>query len=120
MKKLYSLASTALLAATLVGCAGGGASYTDGTYTGEAAGYDPANPIKVEVTVTDGKMSDIQVLSHGESVDKIPATQEALDTLPGAIVEKGSTDIDGLSGATMTSNGIKGAVDNALEQATAE
>lgn len=118
MKKFSVILTSSLLALTLVACNGqDAATYKDGTYTGEASGYDEANPIKVEVTVTDGKMSDIKVLEHGESVDKIPQTQEALDTLPGAIVKKGSTDLDGVAGATATSNGIKDAVDKALEQA---
>ncbi|MDQ0508120.1 uncharacterized protein with FMN-binding domain [Peptoniphilus ivorii] len=116
MKKMAALGATALLAFTLAAC-GNGATYKDGTYTGEAPGYDPENPIKVEVTVADGKLSDIQILNHGESVDKIPQAQDALDTLPGAIVKKGSTDIDGVSGATKTSGGIKSAVDAALSEA---
>lgn len=119
MKKITYILATTTLVASLVGCTGGGA-YTDGTYTGEAAGYDEANPIKLEVTVKDGKMDNIKILNHGESVDQIPQTQEALDTMPEAIVNKGSTDLDVVSGATATSNGIKTAVDKALEQAKPE
>jgi len=116
MKKLHKIVGATLLAGTLVAC-GGSATYKDGTYTGEAAGFDEENPVKAEVTVTDGKIANVEILEHGESVDKVPETQEALDKLPGYIVEKNSTDVDGIVGATATSNGIKGAVNNALEEA---
>lgn len=116
MNKFYKIITATLLAGTLVACSGS-ATYKDGTYTGEAPGFDADNPIKAEVTVTDGKISNVDILEHGESVDKVPETQEALDTLPGIIVEKNSTDVDGIAGATATSNGIKAAVNNALEEA---
>lgn len=118
MKKLGKILAGSILALTLVACSGGNETqYKDGTYLGEAPGYDEANPIKLEVTVEGGKMTAIEILEHGESVDKIPAVKDALETLPKAIVNKGSTDLDVVAGATATSNGIKTAVDKALEEA---
>jgi uncharacterized protein with FMN-binding domain len=41
----------------------------------------------------------------------------AVDWLPGRIVEANSIDIDGITGATVTSDAIKSAVRTALDQA---
>lgn len=98
-----------LLTATLVGC--GGASYKDGTYTGEATGMDL---MTVSVEVTDGEISSVEILEHGESEGYY---EEAFEQIPAAIVEKNSTDVDAVSGATVSSDAIKEAVNNALEGA---
>lgn len=111
MKKHISMILVfVFLATALVGC-GGGATYTDGTYTGEAEGMDT---LKVEVTVTDGKIADVQVVEHNESEG---ISDPALEQIPAAIVEKNSTDVDAISGVTITSEAIKEAVNNALESA---
>ena len=112
MKKTISLTLiVVLLAAALVGC-GGGTGYTDGTYPGEAAGHN--GPLKVEVTVTDGKIASVNVVEHTETEG---LADPALEQTTALIVEKNSTDIDAVSGATVTSDAIKAAVNNALEAA---
>lgn len=112
MKKHISLILVVVLLATaLVGCGSKDAGLTDGTYTGEAQGM---SLVKVSVTVTDGKISDVEVTEH----DETPGFYEpAVEEIPDAIVNKNSTDVDAVSGATVTSNAIKEAVDKALEQA---
>lgn len=112
MKKYLSILLVVLLAATLVACGGSDeAGLTDGTYTGEGQGM---NPLKVSVTVKDGKISNVEVTEH----DETPGFYEpAVEQIPGAIVDKNSTEVDAVSGATVTSNAIKDAVNNALEQA---
>ena len=100
-----------LVAATLVGCGGGGAKYEDGTYEGEAEGMAP---LKVSVTVEDGKIADVEITEQNETEG---FAEPALEQIPQAIVDKNSTDVDAVSGATVTSTAIKEAVDNALEQA---
>lgn len=107
MKKHISLILVLmLLATTLVGC--GGESYEDGEHTGEATGMEP---MKVSVTVEDGEISAVEVTEHNETEGY---SEEALEQIPEAIVEKNSTDVDAVSGATMTSTGIKDAVNDAL------
>ena len=91
---------------------GGKASYKDGTYVGEADGF--GGPIEGSVTVKDGELSAVKVLSH-DGEDEAYYTQ-AEGLLP-KILETGSTDLDVVSGATYSSNGILHAVQNALEQA---
>ena len=85
----------------------------DGVYYGSAKGY--GGDIKVKVTVSNGKISDIKVENHSE-------TPEYYDRCSGIIpniISSQSTNVDGVSGATFTSNGIKSAVANALKNAGA-
>lgn len=98
-----------LLVTALVGC--GGTKYTDGTYTGEGTGMEP---MKVSVEIKDGKIASVEITENDESEGYC---EEALEQIPQIIVDKNSTDVDAVSGATITSNGIKEAVDNALESA---
>lgn len=91
--------------------------YRDGVFRGEAMGYSKETPIKVEVTVAGGNMVSVEVVDHGEYVEQVPQVQEALNTLPGAMVKKNTTYIDSIAGATETSKGIKNAVEKALERA---
>lgn len=84
----------------------------DGTYTGVADGYSPE--LKVEVTVSDKKISDIQIVSHNET----PGFYEtAFEQVPSEIINKQNTDVDTVSGATYSSNGIINAVEEALVDA---
>ena len=101
----------------LVACGGSGAKYNDGTYTGSANGFNSETPIEVEVVVKEGKISEVNITKHEESVDDVAAVGDALEQVPQAIVKNNSTDIDGVSGATYTSTGIKDAVNAALETA---
>jgi len=85
----------------------------DGVYNGSASGY--GGEIRVKVTVSNGKISDIKVESHSE-------TPEYYDRCSGIIpniISSQSTNVDGVSGATFTSNGIKVAVADALKSAGA-
>ena len=110
MKKLISLTIVMILiASTLVGC--GGVKYNDGTYEGEATGMEP---LKVSVEVKDGKIANVEITEQNETEG---FAEPALEQIPAAIVEKNSTDVDAVSGATITSNAIKEAVNKALEGA---
>ncbi|AFS78129.1 FMN-binding domain-containing protein [Gottschalkia acidurici 9a] len=85
-------------------------TYDDGEYVGEAKGYK--SNIKVSVSVKDNKISDVKVISH----DDTPSfTDKTIEVIPKEIVNKQSTDIDVVSGATLTSKGILDAVNNALK-----
>lgn len=111
MKKQISMGLTFVLAATLLtGCGSKEAKLEDGTYTGTGEGF--GGDVVVEVTVAEGKISAVEVVENSETPD---FASEALETVPASIVEKNSADVDGHSGATMTSNAIKEAVKNALE-----
>ncbi|MDX9917238.1 MAG: FMN-binding protein [Gudongella sp.] len=115
MKKVFAISLVlVLLAIALTGCGGDKAETSglkDGTY--EAAG-EGMHALKVSVEVKDGKIAAVNVIEH-EETDGI--SDPALAEIPAAIVEKNSTNVDIVSGATLTSNGIIEAVNAALEGA---
>lgn len=82
----------------------------DGVYAGSADGY--GGPIEVEVTITDGEITDLAVISHEETPG---VSDPAFEEIVAAIVDTNSTDVDIVSGATMTSDGLIAAVNNALK-----
>ncbi|MFA5576877.1 MAG: FMN-binding protein [Tissierellaceae bacterium] len=101
---------------TLAGCGGEKApeapTYTDGVYEGTGEGKN--GEITVSVEVKDGKIASVDILSHDET-DGI--SDPAREQVPASIVEKNSTEVDTVSGATLTSEGIIEAVNEALEKA---
>ncbi len=86
--------------------------YMPGIYTGSARGY--GGRIEVTVKVDENRILAIAAIgdSETEGVGKV-----ALEKLPALIVEANSTDIDGVSGATYSSQGLFEAVNDALAQA---
>ncbi|HPA60771.1 MAG TPA: FMN-binding protein, partial [Clostridia bacterium] len=48
------------------------AAMAEAAYTGEAEGFSSETPIKVTVTVVDGKITAVVIDEHGESKDMIP------------------------------------------------
>lgn len=89
-----------------------GATVRDGVFHGTAFGRN--GDIDVDVTVENGKLKDVKVTSHSET-DNIGTI--AVVQMPERIVEAQSIAVDGVSGATYTSNGIVKAVENALTEA---
>lgn len=87
-------------------------NYVDGVYKGEADGF--GGKISVSVSVENGQISDITVLSHdGEDGTYYSMAEKIIPT----IIEQQSADVDTISGATFSSTGIKNAVAEALELA---
>lgn len=87
-------------------------TYKDGTYTGSAQGF--GGQIKVEVTIKNGKISKINVLdASGETASYFARAKTLLNT----IIKKQTTNVDVVSGATYSSNGLIKAVRNALSKA---
>jgi len=92
------------------------AKFKDGTYTGKATGYRPG--LVVEVTISNGKISKVNVIAHNERDPKHYSL--GMLKVPEEIVKQQSADVDGISGATKTSNGIKNAVKDALSKAASQ
>lgn len=81
----------------------------EGEAIGTAIGM--GGDVKVKVTTADGKITAVEVIEHHET----PAISDpAIEQIPGAIVAAGSTDVEIISGATITCKAIMQAVDNAL------
>lgn len=90
----------------------GAGSWADGTYEGTGLGF--GGDITVSVTVADGKITDIQVLS---AAGEDPAYyNQALGVLE-KIKSSQATQVDTMSGATYSSAGLIEAVSDALGKA---
>ena len=87
------------------------AAYKDGTYEGSATGY--SGQMTVSVTVSCCKISEINIVDTGDDEEYLI---DAKDVIP-QIIEKQSTEVDAVSGATHSSKGIINAVAKALESA---
>jgi uncharacterized protein with FMN-binding domain len=102
----------------LVSCAGANGSepgvYTPGTYPGEAFSYGGA--LKVLSAFSDTAIVSVEIIEHHDTITR-SAVSDALRVIPQRIEIKGSTDVDIVSGATITSNRILDAVENCAEQA---
>ena len=83
--------------------------YTDGVYTGIGSGF--RGEISVEVTVENGLITDISVIS---SNDDKQFFDRASNSIISSIISTQSVDVDAVSGATFSSNGIIEAVADAL------
>lgn len=87
----------------------------DGVYDGQAQGYNGS--VKVKLTVTDGKIANVEVTENTETKD---VAGKALSDIPKKIVEKNDAKVDIVSGATLTSNAIIKATQDALGKAQSQ
>lgn len=122
MKKIFMLLMSGLLLMSLTACDDGSSdasssdanaevSYVDGVYTGEGDGY--VGTIEVEVTIVDGLISNIEVTEENEDRPYYIDSLEILDDM----IEEQTYQVDAMTGATVTSIGLKYAVRDALEKA---
>lgn len=86
-------------------------AYKDGTYYGTGKGF--VGTMKVKVDISGGKIASISIVSTKDGDSYVKSASSLLDT----IVEKQSTNVDTVSGATFSSRGIIAAVRSALSQA---
>ena len=85
---------------------------TDGEYTGSGQGY--GGRITMKLTVEGGTIKSLEIVSaSGET----PAYLNMAKAVIPKIISAGSANVDGVSGATYSSNGIKTAAAEALKQA---
>ena len=107
--------SLALLAVFLLAVSSAGAAdsanqpvWIDGTYTGSHSF------VTVSVTVAGGRITAIEITEHGGGGEYYA---DLVRPLADRMVEKQSTDVDTVTGATVSSNHLKKAVQNALKKA---
>ena len=89
----------------------GEAIYTPGTYTGTAAGI---GEVKVTMTFSETAITDV-VIDASNETESIGGV--AAPTLKDALMAAQSTEIDNISGATITTNAVKKAAASCIEQA---
>ncbi|MGN0758373.1 MAG: FAD-dependent oxidoreductase [Candidatus Ventricola sp.] len=107
MKKLLSLVLICLLAIPAFACAQ--------VVESSSAGF--GGEVKVALTIEEGKIVDAQVTGDSETPGIGAA---ALEPLAAQLVAAGSAEIDGVAGATVTSNAVKAAAAAALAEANGE
>ena len=83
----------------------------DGEYEGNSQGY--GGDFKVKIKIKNGELSAINVVTNNET----PEYYEKASVIIAQILEKGNTDVDSISGATISSEAIKNAVNDALHKA---
>ncbi|MBR1781466.1 MAG: FMN-binding protein [Oscillospiraceae bacterium] len=90
-------------------------SYEDGVYTGSARGY--GGTVEVQVTVEGGQIVDVTIL-------RAPGETEPYFTLARTVIpivlQQQTWEVDAISGATYSSRGILGAIQNAITGETVE
>lgn len=84
----------------------------DGTYTASEKGY--GGDVSVTLTVSAATISEVSIEGADETKD---IGQAAIPDLIEQIKTAQSFEIDGVSGATMTSNAVKNAVETAMSEA---
>ena len=92
----------------LVGLSVYSSEYRDGEYRGEHSF------ISVSLKIEDNKITAIDILRHGGGGKKY---EEMIEPLIGRILEQQTTDVDAVSGATVSSAHLKKAVAQALQKA---
>ncbi len=106
MKKLLSIILAVALALAL------GALAEDGKITSTGVGQGIDGDVKVQVVADATTIYSVEVLEQNETPG---IGSVAVEQLPGQIVEANSILVDSISGATVTSDAIKTAVRQALE-----
>ena len=122
--KVKQVGALLLSAILLVGCTSNNASETTtpsdggmtaGTYTSTQSGY--AGEFDVTVTVDASSITDITI---GENSETEAIGGMAIEQLPQTIIDAQSVAVDGVSGATFTSDAIIAGVKDCLTQAGAD
>ncbi len=112
MKKTLAMLLCLCMLFSLMGTAAfADGGYTPGTYTGEAEGM---GKVTVTLTVDENAITDVQLDTSGETATIGGAHDEEFIA---QVMEQGA-DIDGITGASITSRAIRLAVEQALAQAS--
>lgn len=124
MKKLISLLATTAMMLSLAGCGGTttptatttptvASEGVSGTFSGEGSGK--GGKIAVDVTLTNGELTDIKVTESHET----GIISDSMDIMKAEMLEKNSPDVDMVAGATLSSAGFKKAVKDAISKSGA-
>ena len=117
LKVAAAAAMSGVTAGALAACNAGSSSstgeaiYTPGTYTGTATGI---GEVKVTMTFSETAITDV-VIDASNETESIGGV--AAPTLKDALMAAQSTEIDNISGATITTNAVKKAAASCIEQA---
>ena len=107
--------STSTAASGSAAASGATGTYIPGTYEGTAEGI--SSTVKVTMTFSDSAVTDVVVDTSGETASIGAA---AADELRDQLLAAGSTEIDGVSGSTITSEAVMKAAKSSYAQAKGE
>lgn len=114
MKKVFTGLLSSAMMLSLVGCTSNDSGkYTAGTYTGTGKGH--SSDVTVTVTFSSSEITKVELDVSGET-ESIGG--KAADELVQQIMDQQSNDIDGVSGATETTNAVKAGLEDAIKQAS--
>jgi len=85
--------------------------WIDGQYIGESKDY---TGMKVRVLINEGELDSIIVL---EAFGDFEYYQTVIDSLPNRMIAEGTADVEGITGATLSSRSLIKAVKAALDKA---
>ena len=108
MKKSFFISLCLIFMAASVSFA-----FTPGTYEGKGKGYSETSPVVVKVTVDEKAITNAEI----EAPEEVPFGVQNLETYSKALIGRTDGNIDAVSNATMTRNGVAEAVEKALAQA---
>lgn len=112
MKKALAIVLAFVMMLSVFGASAVAENAVSGTFTGTARAMK--GDLTVEVDLDNGTITDVRVV---DTVDTLGIKDAAIASVPKRIVEQQNIDVDAVTGATMTSFGIKGAVKAALAEA---
>lgn len=110
MRRFLAALLAVCLLCTLAFAASG---FADGRYSGQAQGRN--GPIEAEVTVQSGKITDVDVAAYAETPAKLQQAMQIVGRIVGCESYTAVEKVDAVSGATVSSEGIKNAVLDALK-----
>ncbi len=112
MKKIGKLLLSAMMACSLIACSSSTGSGVSGEFTGTAKGL--GGDVTVTLTLKDSVITDVKAEGKDETEG---IGSKAIEQLPGEMVDGNTINVEGVSGATVTSDAIKEAAKAALESA---
>jgi fumarate reductase flavoprotein subunit len=112
MKKFGKLLLSAMMACSLIACSSSTGSGVSGEFTGTAKGL--GGDVTVTLTLKDSVITNV-VAEGKDETEGIGS--KAIEQLPGEMVDGNTINVEGVSGATVTSDAIKEAAKAALESA---
>ncbi len=112
MKKWLACLLALVLGLGVCGAYAQGAGLTPGTYTSTMTAMH--GPMTVEVTVTGDAITSVNVI---DQVETPGVTDPVFEKIPASIVEKQTTRVDVITGATVSSRVLMAAVEDCLKQA---
>ena len=119
MRKLFSSMLALFMAFSVAGCSSNTPSETGtfkaGTYSASEQGF--GGEVTVTITTDTSKITDVVIVGEKETPEKGGVAMEQMQS---AILEKQTSDVDLISGSTITSEAVKKAAEKAIAEAKGE